>query len=93
MNLPSIVSILVLIEFIFNCNVYRKYISFSVSSLNPCFDRIYFQSDTVGSTKTLNLSLNPCFDRIYFQYHKLLFDPIANYSLNPCFDRIYFQYK
>ena len=40
---------------------------FIVLSLNPCFDRIYFQSKTCKTKKTNQKSLNPCFDRIYFQ--------------------------
>ena len=60
------VSILVLIEFIFNIKVTLN-IFLCGLSLNPCFDRIYFQLyDPLASTRGV-LGLNPCFDRIYFQ--------------------------
>ena len=69
MNLsPLIVSILVLIEFIFNTiNITHNWKV--ANGLNPCFDRIYFQYIlTFDEFKPVD-SLNPCFDRIYFQYY------------------------
>ena len=59
------VSILVLIEFIFN--ILKKVIKGNYNGLNPCFDRIYFQYQNGVYISSIWLSLNPCFDRIYFQ--------------------------
>ena len=59
------VSILVLIEFIFNTD--GQYVEQEMIGLNPCFDRIYFQSIIKHNNIDHNYRLNPCFDRIYFQ--------------------------
>ena len=66
----EMVSILVLIEFIFN-NTSQKIKQVTVlTGLNPCFDRIYFQSlHSITYSQRDTLGLNPCFDRIYFQYN------------------------
>ena len=61
------VSILVLIEFIFNLKDTPKG-GRSHISLNPCFDRIYFQLDRQHGVPLVGRGLNPCFDRIYFQF-------------------------